>query len=167
MKNLNDAIQSSKMAVMESKAERVDREHAQVLEVIKAEFGISNFANESQSTKKAIRALVLEMWNPSTGLTPKGARMISEGVTKSLTEDSTPEHVEKYVKTRMKTACRSFVNGIFSKADLIKEYSDVVDYVLRQVRVKGIKEEDINRAYCESLALVCRTELKARLLGVK
>lgn len=167
MRRLNDALESSKTAVIESTAARVDREHAQVLDVVKSEFGISNFANESVETRKAIRALVLEMWNPTTGLTEKGARMIAEGVTKNLTEESTPEHVAKYVKHRMKTACRSFINGTYSKADLLKEYDDVVKYVLKEKRVKSVKEEDINKTYCEVLALVCRTELKAKGLCVK
>jgi len=166
MKQISEALEVSKNAVLESNKVRIDREHAQVIDLIKTSFGISNFANESKHTQQSVKALILEYWNPETGLTKKGIKALNEGAVKDLTSESTEEQVRGYVKAELQTACNGFVGGSRSSEGLLKNYCDVREKV-KSARIKGLDLEVVNKVYCECLVRSLKTKLKADYLTVK
>ena len=166
MRKINEALQTSKNAVLESNRVRIDKEHAQIIDLVKTSFGISNFANESKHTQEAVKALILEYWNPRTGLTKKGIRALNEGTVRDLTSESTEEQVRGFVRRELQTACNAYAGGTFSCADLLKAYGDVKDKV-KSAKVKNLDSDIVNIVYCECLVRSLKTKLKADHLAVK
>lgn len=113
MNTFSNACQNSKANVLSEKKVIVDRQHNDIVNAIKKEYGISSFNALSESEKKSYKSLILEMWNPTDGLTKKGERFLNESKT-IITADSTEEQIAKYFTREILEHAKAYVNGNIS-----------------------------------------------------
>lgn len=146
MKNIDTAVAASKNNVTNDNNMRILREKALVIESIKREFGITNFSNESADVRKSIRSLILEMWDPNTGLTKVGLKFVNEGGNAPLTKDSTDGQIKSHIRRALMTSCVEYANTNLSSGALREKYESVCKDVMKST---GVKKEFINECYTE------------------
>ena len=166
MKKFDEAYNQSKKVVTESKQQQIDREHALVVESVKNEFGVTDFRNVSDFEKNEIRSIILEYWDPKSGLTEKGRNYIENGVT-SVNESSSPESIKRKLISQSSSYLRQWVDGTMSPTEVEHKLCDII----REMRVDGAKikigslkdKESVKGALAEQLCkLFC-----ARLASFK
>lgn len=156
MRKLDTALRNSKSIIDESNAQRISREHALIVESIKTEFGITDFNKENESVKKSIRSLILEMWNPKTGITEKGLSFVNEGAL-TLTPESTSQQVASYIRKQIMGDCRGYAKSVLSVSDFRSRISEVCANVVELT--KGMfKKTDAKAVIAKYLAMAITTE---------
>lgn len=166
MRKIDTALQNSKTAVNESNSARISQEHALVVETVKREFGVTNFANESEDVRKSLKSLILEMWNSETGLTEKGKKFVNEGKNEVLTPDSTEDQICHYCKNKFLGPCRSYFGGTFSYADLMNAFGETRSFVLKSTKNK-VTKTFVKECFAECLAKAASAKFKVRLVPGK
>jgi hypothetical protein len=134
MKKFNEAYEKSKKTVNESRQQQIDREHALIVESVKKEFGVTNLGAVSDLEKKELRSIVLEYWDPKSGLTEKGQKYLNEGVS-AVNESSSPETIKRHILNQASTYLRQWVDGSMSPA----EVEDKLSVLIRDMRLDGVK----------------------------
>lgn len=113
MNTFSNACQNSKNAVLSQKRDVIERQHADIVNAIKKEYGITSFSSLTEGEKNSYKTLLLEMWSPSDGLTKKGLRFLNESKT-ILTVDSTEEQIVKFFSREIMESAKSCVAGNIS-----------------------------------------------------
>lgn len=150
MKKFNDACQNSKTSVLNEQKNVAERQHKDIVNAIRKEYGIDCFSKLTESEKKSYHALILEMWNPETGLTKKGIRFINESKS-ILTSESTDEQMEKYFLKEMYPSIRGVVAGQISM-DRVQEVSKQVKRNMEEMHKAKISSKLLKEALWKEIA---------------
>lgn len=140
-KTFKSALLESKQEVLAMRKTKISEEHKLILESVKEEYNIADFNTLPKSEKKAMKSLILEFWNPKTGITNKGIKFINESVT-TLTPDSTGEEIKKYVNALVNKNINTFLDTL-QDPEKIKGLIDKVHQSIMQLTKKKIKREQI------------------------
>lgn len=150
MKKFKSALLESKNEVLEMRKKKVSKEHKLILESVKDEYNITDFSLLPKDKKQAMKSLILEFWNPKTGITNKGIKFINESVT-TLTPDSTGEDIKKYVNALVNKNINTFLQSI-QNPEKIKRLIDKVHNSIMDMTKKKIKREQLARLIQDTLA---------------
>lgn len=150
MKKFKSALLESKNEVLEMRKKKVSKEHKLILESVKDEYNITDFSLLPKDKKHAMKSLILELWNPKTGITNKGIKFINESVT-TLTPDSTGEDIKKYVNALVNKNINTFLQSI-QNPEKIKRLIDKVHNSIMDMTKKKIKREQLARLIQDTLA---------------
>lgn len=150
MKKFKSALLESKNEVLEMRKKKVSKEHKLILESVKDEYNITDFSLLPKDKKQAMKSLILELWNPKTGITNKGIKFINESVT-TLTPDSTGEDIKKYVNALVNKNINTFLQSI-QNPEKIKRLIDKVHNSIMDMTKKKIKREQLARLIQDTLA---------------
>lgn len=150
MKKFKSALLESKNEVLEMRKKKVSKEHKLILESVKDEYNITDFSLLPKDKKQAMKSLILEFWNPKTGITNKGIKFINESVT-TLTPDSTGEDIKKYVNALVNKNINTFLQSI-QNPEKIKKLIDKVHNSIMDMTKKKIKREQLARLIQDTLA---------------
>ena len=134
MKKFQDAFEHSKKTVTESRQQQIDHEHALVVESVKKEFGVTDLKNVSDFEKNELRSLVLEYWDPKSGLTEKGHNYIENGIS-TLNESSSTGTIKRHFINQSSAYLRQWVDGSMSPTEVEHKLADVI----REMRLDGAK----------------------------
>lgn len=113
MNSYSNAYNSSRRDVKARELAVYESQRVDLVNAIKAEYGISDFSTLSEGKKKVVRNLITEMWSPKTGLNKKGEEFMQTRAI-PLNESSSPEQVEKEYKKKVK----ALLNDKFSSSPL-------------------------------------------------
>lgn len=155
MQSFSNACQNSKTNVLNEKNNIIDRQHNDIVNAIKKEYGISSFASLTESEKKSYKTLLFEMWSPKEGLTKKGERFLNESKT-IITADSTDEQIVKYFSREILEQVKSYVNGGISIARL-EELSREVKTSMDEMRGSKVPAKLLKEALYQ---MICKEVLK-------
>ena len=150
MKKFKSALLESKNEVLEMRKKKVSKEHKLILESVKDEYNITDFSLLPKDKKQAMKSLILELWNPKTGITNKGIKFINESVT-TLTPDSTGEDIKKYVNALVNKNINTFLQSI-QNPEKIKRLIDKVHNSIMDMTKKKIKREQLAHLIQDTLA---------------
>ena len=150
MKKFKSALLESKNEVLEMRKKKVSKEHKLILESVKDEYNVTDFSLLPKDKKQAMKSLILEFWNPKTGITNKGIKFINESVT-TLTPDSTGEDIKKYVNALVNKNINTFLQSI-QNPEKIKRLIDKVHNSIMDMTKKKIKREQLARLIQDTLA---------------
>ena len=114
MRDFNQVLNESKREVMLSKKEKIDSEKRAVLEAIKTDYMItSKFKDLNLPDKLKFKSIILEYWNPKTGLTSKGVKFLNEGEM-ALNKDSQADDVKKFIAKDVKKSIEDFIKATYN-----------------------------------------------------
>lgn len=150
MKKFKSVLLESKNEVLEMRKKKVGKEHKLILESVKDEYNVTDFSLLPKDKKQAMKSLILEFWNPKTGITNKGIKFINESVT-TLTPDSTGEDIKKYVNALVNKNINTFLQSI-QNPEKIKKLIDKVHNSIMDMTKKKIKREQLARLIQDTLA---------------
>lgn len=150
MKNFNDACQNSKTVVLNEQKSVAERQHKDIVNAIRKEYGIDCFSKLTESEKKSYHALILEMWDPETGLTKKGIRFINESKS-ILTPESTDEQIEKYFLKEMLPSIKGVVAGQISM-DRVYEISKQVKSDMEEMHKSNVSSKMLKESLWKEIA---------------
>lgn len=150
MKKFKSVLLESKNEVLEMRKKKVSKEHKLILESVKDEYNVTDFSLLPKDKKQAMKSLILEFWNPKTGITNKGIKFINESVT-TLTPDSTGEDIKKYVNALVNKNINTFLQSI-QNPEKIKRLIDKVHNSIMDMTKKKIKREQLARLIQDTLA---------------
>ena len=150
MKKFKSALLESKDEVLAMRKKKVSKEHKLILESVKDEYNVTDFSLLPNNKKKAMKSLILEFWNPKTGITNKGIKFINESVT-TLTPDSTGDDIKKYVNALVNKNINTFLQSI-QNPKKIKGLIDKVHQSIMEMTKKKIKREQLARIIQDTLA---------------
>lgn len=159
MNTFSNACQNSKNNVLSEKKIVIDRQHNDIVNAIKKEYGISSFGSLTESEKKSYKALILEMWNPNDGLTRKGERFLNESKT-IITADSTEEQMVKYFTREIGEYAKGYVNGSVSLTrleELTREVKSSMDEMRGSKVPSKLLKETLFQIICKEVLKNVRT----------
>lgn len=116
MRNFSKVYNSSKEISNIEKKNKIEREHLMILEAIKNEYMIDKFGSLNESDKQSYKSLILEMWDPKSGITKKGLDFLNESKL-ILTDKSTDDQIKKYFIKSVKIRIHEIMNNL-SRADI-------------------------------------------------
>lgn len=127
MKDFSKVYNSSKESVNLEKQNKIDQEHKMILESIKSEYMIDKFSALNDALKESYKSLILEYWNPKTGITKKGLEFLNENK-QTLTDKSTDDQIKKYFMRSIKSRIHEIMNDL-NRADIT-----VVNPILKEIK---------------------------------
>lgn len=114
MRSYNDVCKDSKQEVLEQKAQILETQKVAVINALKEMYMITGKMSQLPTAmQEEMKKRVLEYWNPKTGLTKSGAKLLSEKeitITKQSTKDDFRLYIEKQVKKHYKVILESYRN---------------------------------------------------------
>lgn len=115
MRGFNQVLNESKQEVLSARQSKIDNERVAILEAVKTDYMItSKFKELPVSEQQKLKSVILEYWNPKTGLTSKGLKFLNEGesiLTKDSDINDVKHFIEKTVKRDIDEYLKSSYNG--------------------------------------------------------
>lgn len=142
MKSFKLVYNQQKSTAVAKKRSTIERDHARLVESIKKEFVIDDFSKLNESERESYRAMIDKMWNVNEGLTEAGKLFINESAA-PLTEKSTDEQIEKFVKREVKANCQAICKCLAADKSceiLFNIKKSVEDNTKRKISNKIIKQ---------------------------
>lgn len=142
MKSFKNVYKASKSAVLNEQQKLFAADKAKLVATMKHEYGVKDFGTLKESEKASYKAMLAEMWTPSTGLTEKGVMFLNESKA-PLTEKSTPEQIEKFFKKEFKAGIENSIE-LLAKGindDRVKKIKETIEAdIKRTLPKKDIKQ---------------------------
>jgi len=113
MRNYASVYRNSKKVVNEAKTIDIDREHKEIVEAVRKEFGVVSFNQLSEAERINCRNMILEYWNPTSGLTEAGKTFLNESK-QVLTDKSSDENIKRYFQREVRADATNYMYGILS-----------------------------------------------------
>lgn len=155
MKNYAHVYKNSKKVVNEAKAIDIDKEHRQILEAVKKEFGIVSFAGLNESEKNTYKSMILEYWSPKTGLTDAGIKFINESKM-TLSEKSSDDVISAFVKREVKADATNYIYGILSGNTNGQSLANLKADILKATGKKSLSKECVAACKQEIAQILCK-----------
>lgn len=155
MNTFSNACQNSKNAVLSQKRDVIERQHTDIVNAIKKEYGITSFSSLTEGEKNSYKTLLLEMWSPSDGLTKKGLRFLNESKT-ILTVDSTEEQIVKFFTREIIESAKSYVAGNISIGRL-EEVAKTVKSEMDEMHGTKVPAKLLKETLCQ---IICKEVIK-------
>lgn len=111
MKSFENVYNSSRQTALNEQQAVYAAEKATLIAAIKHEYGVQDFNSVSEAEKASYKAMIAEMWTPTTGMTHKGRAFVNESAA-VLTEKSTDEQTEKYFKKEVTANMNNIVSSM-------------------------------------------------------
>lgn len=142
MRNYNQVCKDSKQEVLQQKAAILETQKVAVINALKEMYMITGkISSLPYELQEEMKTRVLEYWNPKTGLTKSGVRLLNEReivINKKSSKDDLRLYIEKQVKKHYQTILESYRNqNVTAVVDAFKE-----DLLLKTGR--NINENFIN-----------------------
>lgn len=118
MKSFENVYNTSKNVAINEQQKSFAADKAKLIAAIKHEYGVKDFNTLSEAERTSYKAMLNEMWNPSTGMTAKGVAFLNESKA-VLTEQSTDEQIEKYFKKEFKACVENAIDCIVQGKECI------------------------------------------------
>jgi hypothetical protein len=147
MKSFGNAYKNSKETINTQRASIVDTQHRQIVEAVKQMYGVHTFSNLSDSERLSIKSMILEMWNPTNGLTKSGKEFLNEGRV-VLTPQSTEDNIKKFFVKSAITHIVSAINSEISYDELGAEIRAIKSSIESMIEGK-CKISDLKKWVCE------------------
>lgn len=114
MRDFNQVLNESKTEVLAAKKAKIDNERIAILEAVKTDYMItSKFKELPTSEQQKLKSVILEYWNPKTGLTSKGVKFLNEGES-TLTKDSDAKDVKRFIEKTVKRDIDNYLKASYN-----------------------------------------------------
>ena len=142
MKSFKHVYNKQRSTAVAEQRTTIEKDHARLVEAVKKEFVIDDFSKLNESDRESYRAMINKMWNKDEGLTEAGVAFINESVA-PLTEKSTDEQIEKFVKREIKAHCQDICKCLAAGGDcefLVNLKKNVDETTKKKLSNKTIKQ---------------------------
>jgi hypothetical protein len=142
MKSFKLVYNQQKSTAIAEQRSNIEKDHARLVEAIKKEYVINDFSQLNESDRESYRAMINAMWDKDNGLNEKGVAFINESVS-VLTEKSTDEQIEKYVKREIKANCQEICKCLAAGGEcsfLVNLKKNVEDSTKKKLSAKNVKQ---------------------------
>lgn len=114
MRGFNQVLNESKQEVLSARQTKIDNERVAILEAVKTDYMItSKFKELPVSEQQKLKSIILEYWNPKTGLTSKGLKFLNEGES-TLTKDSDINDVKHFIEKTVKRDIDEYLKASYN-----------------------------------------------------
>lgn len=100
MRSFKDVYKSSKESVREAQNAQIALQRQEILAAMSNVYGVKNFSTLNESEKAKYKGLLLEYWNPKTGMTKKGKLLIKESQ-KTIFPASSQDEIKEYFQNEI------------------------------------------------------------------
>lgn len=126
MRSYNDVCKDSKQEVLEQKAQILETQKAAVITALKEMYMVTcKMSQLPTEMQEEMKRRVLEYWDPKTGLTKSGVKLLTEKeitINKQSTKDDFKLYIEKQVKKHYRVIIEAYRNqNVQSVVEAFKE----------------------------------------------
>lgn len=141
MRKFEEVLNESKQDVLAAKQNKIASEKAAILEAVKTDYMItSKFKDLSKTEQLKLKSVILEYWNPKTGLTSKGVKFLNEGES-VLTKDSDSNDVKRYIIKSVKKDIESYLKASYNgtgKAEVTKLQKSIESMIGKRIKYEFV-----------------------------
>ena len=141
MRDFYQVLNESKNEVLMAKQNRIKAEQTAILEAVKTEYMITSKIKELPvSEQNKLKTLILEYWNPKSGLTAKGAKYLNEGAS-TLTKDSDSNNIKRYIEKAVKSNIDEYLKASYNgtgKQLITKLQKEVESMISKRIKYQFV-----------------------------
>lgn len=97
MKKFNDVVLSKRRELSKERKNKINEQRKEVLNRLMKDRYITSPYALNESARTSLKATMLQLWNPNTGLTKKGYKYLFESEIPDLTPQSTPDDIKNWI----------------------------------------------------------------------
>lgn len=149
MKSFQSVLHDSKKELLDRKREKINDEKKSLLENLKRKYLITDkLKNLPADKQKNMLNMLLEFWNPKSGINVKGIKFLKEDKI-AISKKSTPENIKQF-------AIQEIQNNIdtFKNAFVMNQGKQIVEQLQQNIEIKSGKKINFNNLFESTLNMV-------------